>query len=656
MPFEMPRRNNDFLNQNKVSMFAKSNNDLLSRSLGGVFKNITKTSDKIGVEGLKKLDSLNKIFTNTNSILQNQLKVSEVLLKENKEIYKVLEHTNKINVQSLKTLETQSKILVDLSKKIIGTHYKTPTLSKDIPFFERQDDKKKYKNAIYSIPEMIKKQKEQDKEHHEETKKGMGGMMKGMFGWIFGPMIAGLKTLAIGGLVGYMLFGKGEFITKLRSGLVEGMSKAWGFLSGWFDDNKDKIYEIGGKILKGIGEAIWENKWTIAKVLGTMLVFLKGPGILAKATPIVAKKAAPIVAKAAPAIVKTAAALAGPVTIGIGGGLIANELLYRGLGGKKQERIRKEEEELTRQENLKSQKIRELMSRRDRGEIDQDQMMTLVREVQMGGDSPQVMTVTSQGSYAFGKSGDRSIKLERSDGEDSGETLISRGINTVRRMFGGKTHKTYNKSDGSVVKYLGYGTTPNMDGLNHDVLHNFLGMSKEYHRRTGNPIQVNSAYRPGKTGAHGAGFAIDIQSAHANQLERMGLMERWGFHRPLIKWASEYDGPKDEPWHIEPYPGREHYGTARNTLSAPGQEYRLGIMAGGEHHIKTRNEIGGDDFNNLPNVDIPDRVNVKTPVNVILSEKDIEKLALAIGKSFRDALPNGRQDTHIVTPNLSRLN
>lgn len=104
-------------------------------------------------------------------------------------------------------------------------------------------------------------------------------------------------------------------------------------------------------------------------------------------------------------------------------------------------------------------------------------------------------------------------------------------------------------------------STVNVDGLNDQVKSNFAKMAHEYFMATGKRIQVNSAFRsmaeqeelyktkpPGiaaKPGSsmHNYGFAIDISSGDANALVQMGLMQKWGFERPIM--------PK-ETWHIAP--------------------------------------------------------------------------------------------------------
>jgi hypothetical protein len=84
-------------------------------------------------------------------------------------------------------------------------------------------------------------------------------------------------------------------------------------------------------------------------------------------------------------------------------------------------------------------------------------------------------------------------------------------------------------------------------------------MAEEYEARTGEKMQVNSAYRdpkkqaelfakfgspraapPGKSW-HEKGLAFDINSADANRAVQLGLFNKYGFKRPVAS----------EPWHVE---------------------------------------------------------------------------------------------------------
>lgn len=102
-------------------------------------------------------------------------------------------------------------------------------------------------------------------------------------------------------------------------------------------------------------------------------------------------------------------------------------------------------------------------------------------------------------------------------------------------------------------------------GLNPAVQENFLNMAKEYYEKTGKKLQVNSAKRshasqvrlyqsmpkgmaakPG-TSLHELGYAVDVQSSQAQELDKSGLLKKYGFMRPLAG-----RGEKAEGWHITP--------------------------------------------------------------------------------------------------------
>ena len=93
-----------------------------------------------------------------------------------------------------------------------------------------------------------------------------------------------------------------------------------------------------------------------------------------------------------------------------------------------------------------------------------------------------------------------------------------------------------------------------------NMLDLFSGMAKEYHTLTGKLIPVTEAFRsyddqmklykskgkgaaakPG-TSTHEFGIGIDINTAHADELDKLGLMKKYGFTRPIGA----------ETWHLEP--------------------------------------------------------------------------------------------------------
>lgn len=99
-------------------------------------------------------------------------------------------------------------------------------------------------------------------------------------------------------------------------------------------------------------------------------------------------------------------------------------------------------------------------------------------------------------------------------------------------------------------------------GMNPDTLRDFLAMAAEWNRKTRGVITVNSAFRsmsqqaalhaadparasaPGRS-MHNYGYALDLNSADAEALDRAGYLKRYGFRRPLL--TAKYP----EPWHVE---------------------------------------------------------------------------------------------------------
>jgi len=122
-----------------------------------------------------------------------------------------------------------------------------------------------------------------------------------------------------------------------------------------------------------------------------------------------------------------------------------------------------------------------------------------------------------------------------------------------------------NKLDGPIVSpdggdnNLTISKNVDVNNLNPAMKDNLFSMANEYNRITGKTIPINSAYRsyayqaalkkkygdkaasPGNS-THEFGLAIDMNSSTANELDKMGLMKKYGFTRPVGK----------ETWHVEP--------------------------------------------------------------------------------------------------------
>lgn len=99
-----------------------------------------------------------------------------------------------------------------------------------------------------------------------------------------------------------------------------------------------------------------------------------------------------------------------------------------------------------------------------------------------------------------------------------------------------------------------------LDGMNPQVLNSLYAMADEYHKTTGKKLPITGGYRsyekqaqlyrtmpagraapPGRS-LHEFGAAFDMDRGAAGELEKLGLMRKYGFTRPV----------GGEPWHIEP--------------------------------------------------------------------------------------------------------
>jgi hypothetical protein len=113
--------------------------------------------------------------------------------------------------------------------------------------------------------------------------------------------------------------------------------------------------------------------------------------------------------------------------------------------------------------------------------------------------------------------------------------------------------------------YVDFPAGANLDKMDKDFMLNFMGMAKEYNTLTGKKLKVTDGYRPYEdqvkvfqskpglaakpgTSRHGWGLAVDMSSAQANELDKLGLLGKWGFDRPM--WPGKAGGVK-EPWHVE---------------------------------------------------------------------------------------------------------
>lgn len=108
-------------------------------------------------------------------------------------------------------------------------------------------------------------------------------------------------------------------------------------------------------------------------------------------------------------------------------------------------------------------------------------------------------------------------------------------------------------------KYLKFRNNATLEGMHPSMVKYFLAMVEEYGDKTGKTVYVNSGYRdrnkqailhaqnPRKAAApgrslHEFGLALDVDRIYLNEMEKMGLLRKYGFTRPV----------GGEPWHLEP--------------------------------------------------------------------------------------------------------
>lgn len=113
-------------------------------------------------------------------------------------------------------------------------------------------------------------------------------------------------------------------------------------------------------------------------------------------------------------------------------------------------------------------------------------------------------------------------------------------------------------SGSGAMQYLNFAKNARLEGVHPSIKRLFLGMVEEYGQLTGKKITLNQGFRtydeqaalykkdsgkatrPG-TSLHEFGLALDVQTVDLDQLDKLGLLRKYGFTRPL----------GSETWHLE---------------------------------------------------------------------------------------------------------
>lgn len=127
-----------------------------------------------------------------------------------------------------------------------------------------------------------------------------------------------------------------------------------------------------------------------------------------------------------------------------------------------------------------------------------------------------------------------------------------------------------------------------LDGINPTMMEHLKGMIQEYGELTGKAVTItsgsrsrqdqerlfkqnpNKAAKPGNS-LHEFGLAVDLDSSALNEMEKLGLMRKYGFTRPV----------GGEPWHIEAAGIQANIKGAKENASLADQLIAASINKGG---------------------------------------------------------------------------
>lgn len=684
----MPRevKENEFLKQNQATRFVEHSSGVLKSNIGSLFTNVT------------------KIFVENNNILKN---AENSLNFIGKTLSNIIDKNN-------------SNILNLQIKKIVGENNVSRNNNKKdggIKNYIKDDDPNDpVINAIIKNEKLLKSIRDNDMDFRKKSGGGLLGLLGGVGAFFVG-----------GGLVGYLMTGKKEFLFSVAKGVTKYLGKGlsnifnFGKLPGKIISNFTKFAKFVGRSIKSLTSLNVGNIVGMSKKVKQSFKFIKNSfksvkslGSLFKSVfkstkSLASIGAKSIIGKTSKTFLKKIPVVGGilglifgiqrfkkndwvgglleigsgvaSIVPGIGTALgiaIDSFLLFRDFRGVD---MTPNDEKPKKSVNLSFIKnlpgigtiwhmidgfklihdgknveglktmMRGLTTIFPFGGFMFDGITSFIESVSKNG---LINTVSSwfgmmgantphNESYRSGDVGVYSFGNER-----GGDAKINRSRNSVGiKQFDVKNwykrtdnekdygfyplndkYKNFNKNE---QKYDGIRLfkpwNPDFEGLQPNMKNNFINMAKEYYFRTGENIQVNSGKRyGGGSSTHDYGWAIDINSNDANNLERMNLLQKYGFHRPLLNWHV-----KKEPWHVEPYPGENIYGP-RDTIN---NDYRRNNLM----NNKSRPEQSGDKINVPTGIKDLKRDDNK-PIHVMLSESDIQKIIVGFGEQLKRNKPD----------------
>ncbi len=158
--------------------------------------------------------------------------------------------------------------------------------------------------------------------------------------------------------------------------------------------------------------------------------------------------------------------------------------------------------------------------------------------------------------FSSGASTVKSIAASGANVASSAASAVTGAYKTAGSYIGAGVSKLSSLVGPVITK----GSNVDLDGLTPSMQSSLSQMAQEYYATTGKKLQFNSGYRsneeqsrlykslppgmaarPGSS-LHNYGLAVDVQSSQANELQKLGLLQKYGLTRPL----------SSEPWHIQP--------------------------------------------------------------------------------------------------------
>ena len=700
---------NGFLSGVKVEQFIKSNNEQIKQALGDSKTTLSKGFKSlltVQQASLKSMDSLNRQVKDLNKKMSERDRKSDTILK------KIGDAKKSLTFDNFKKLFEKNK---DKKPKIE---------SKPKDFFKRKDYGKEQTSQLMMTNTLLGALLNQGK------KKEKGGFLSGLLGMLGkGLLLSGL--LAVGGLVGFILTGKKEFLSSVVKGVyrfVRVLALIPKVLS-----SIPKIISTIGKAINGIAKS---SKFLITapKIFKSIATSIKSIGVLKTAkNAITGTKVVGNIAKGIGVAKDSVKA------VGVGKTLLAGGKAALGVGGKALAGAAGKAVLKTGAKFALKQLFHPVISlvsavaRFSKGDWVGGFMelgsgglwllnlvapgvgsaLSMVMDIAILGrdlknakgvgkdlgktpKSPKPVPKNQKGdAYSMRK---KSTKLARKSVPFAEQMMqtdykvdnATKGYNSMFNSLSSKPSNAFfymtpdmnnavaNPDTSGSPFYIANGYNVNLSGMNTGVWSNFVGMANDYYNTTGKRIPITDAKRsyeeqamlykkyhgikpvakPGRS-MHEFGFAMDINSTEGNDLAQRGLLDKWGFSRPV----------GGEAWHIEPKGFAKHYASVREGKFGWKQYSEDGGMQQrGDGSTIVPKPVSSssvpkftpkpvNDKNNLPLTNNIEKVNKSdAPIKVSLSDSDLEKLAMLFGKQISENTPKSANKMGTINVGTPRQN